>query len=184
MEQLRELWTSVQNVWLKLYGSSFPIVAAINGHCIAGGCFLALSCEYRVMIAKHKIGLNEIQVGVSVPEIIGLLVKTLVSDRQAELLLMTGKIYSTENAKIIGIVDEITDNKDETFAASINFLNRYKNIPFEARKITKNMLRKNELDFMRNHREKDLNNFVKSVINPETQSAIKFYLESLKKRNK
>jgi 3,2-trans-enoyl-CoA isomerase len=66
-ERLRQFWTALQDVWLKLYGSSFPTAAAITGHSPAGGCLLALSCEYRVMLPNFTIGLNETKLGIVAP---------------------------------------------------------------------------------------------------------------------
>merc|ERR1711994_161685 len=58
--RLREFWRSLQSVWLQLYSFSLPTAAAITGHSPAGGCLLALCCDYRVMQGpKFTIGLNE-----------------------------------------------------------------------------------------------------------------------------
>jgi 3,2-trans-enoyl-CoA isomerase len=74
-ERFHKFWYLFQDVWIKLYGSSFPTAAAIIGHSPAGGCLLAISCEYRVMLPNFIIGLNETKVGIIVP--------TWVSDRLA-----------------------------------------------------------------------------------------------------
>ncbi|UCD90702.1 MAG: enoyl-CoA hydratase/isomerase family protein, partial [Desulfobacterales bacterium] len=59
------------NQFTRLYTYMFlypkPIVAALNGHTIAGGGMLALACDYRVMVSgRAKISLNEISIGSSV----------------------------------------------------------------------------------------------------------------------
>ncbi|KAG8236576.1 hypothetical protein J437_LFUL015762 [Ladona fulva] len=67
-DRIKAFWTALQGVWLKLYGSSFPTVAAINGHSPAGGCLLAVCCEYRVMVGpSYRIGPNETQLGIVIP---------------------------------------------------------------------------------------------------------------------
>ncbi|KAB0796012.1 hypothetical protein PPYR_10073 [Photinus pyralis] len=65
--RFRSFYTVAQNRWMQLYGSSFPTVALINGSAMATGCLLALSCDYRVMVKGHVIGLNEQQVGLVPP---------------------------------------------------------------------------------------------------------------------
>ena len=56
-------------VMLRVFRCPRPIVAAINGHAIAGGCVLALQCDWRVMVdaPEARIGLNETQLGVGLP---------------------------------------------------------------------------------------------------------------------
>ena len=66
--RLREFWRSLQSVWLQLYSYSLPTSAAITGHSPAGGCLLALCCDYRVMQGpKFTIGLNETLLGIVAP---------------------------------------------------------------------------------------------------------------------
>ena len=75
-DRLPRFWNSLQQVYIDLYGSRLATVAAIQGHAPAAGCFLAMSCDYRVMSAgdtnsdikkKHvaTIGLNETQLGIA-----------------------------------------------------------------------------------------------------------------------
>ena len=47
--RLKQFWTSLQELWMQLYGTSLAVGAAINGHSPAGGCLLAMACDYRVM---------------------------------------------------------------------------------------------------------------------------------------
>lgn len=184
MKSIIELWTQAQESFLCLYGSSFPIAAALNGHTLAGGCFFALCAEYRAMVANHKIGLIEVLVGVTMPKIVAGVMMEVLPFKEAEKALLEAKIYSTEEALKVGMIDEIAVDKNDAIARCENFLNRFNAIPFEARANTKKIIRKNLLDYMKNEREKDLQEFVQSVMNKETQSAVKTYLEALNKKKK
>ena len=63
-DELAAFWTAVQEMWLALYMTPLATVAAISGHAPAGGCLIALACDYRVLVeGKYGIGLNEAQIG-------------------------------------------------------------------------------------------------------------------------
>lgn len=90
-----------------------PVVAALNGHTIAGGCMLALACDSRVMATgKAKIALNEIGFGSSVPAGGTEMLRFLVGSANATKILYSGSMYSAEEAKSIGLVDELATEHD------------------------------------------------------------------------
>ena len=64
-DELDRLWQSFGRMVTDLSKFSKPLVAAVNGHAPAGGCVLALCCDYRIMAQEGgRIGLNEVAVGV------------------------------------------------------------------------------------------------------------------------
>ena len=77
--------------------SPVPIVAAITGHSPAGGAVLAIFCDYRVMArGSFKIGLNEVMVGLTVPEPIQAGLRRLVGNYRAERLMVAGAMIVAE----------------------------------------------------------------------------------------
>lgn len=89
-----------------------PVVAALNGHAIAGGCMLALACDYRIMVSgKPKISLNEITFGSSVFAGSTAMLKFLTGGKQAQEILFRGSMFSAEEAVKVGLVDQVTDRK-------------------------------------------------------------------------
>jgi enoyl-CoA hydratase len=66
---LERFWPALSGVLDTLFVFPRPVVAAVNGHAIAGGCFLAASCDYRLM-SGGKIGVPELLVGVPFPTVI------------------------------------------------------------------------------------------------------------------
>jgi len=103
---------------LDLYTVSKPTAAAITGHATAGGCILALCCDYRIIAQGRKlIGLNEIKLGVPVPYVADCILRQLVGQRNARDMLDTGEFYSPEMAQHLGLVDEILPLSDVIPAA-------------------------------------------------------------------
>ncbi|THD08579.1 enoyl-CoA hydratase/isomerase family protein [Metallibacterium scheffleri] len=90
--------------------SPIPVAAAITGHSPAGGAVIALFCDYRVMAAgPFRIGLNEVQVGLTVPTVIRDALARLLGPYRAERLLVSGTMLEAEAALRIGMVDELTE---------------------------------------------------------------------------
>lgn len=107
---LRAAWESFFDAARALARAPMPVVAAIAGHAPAGGCVLALCCDYRVMASgPFRIGLNETQVGLAAPEGIQHLLRRVVGAHRAERLLVSGTLLESADALAVGLVDELTD---------------------------------------------------------------------------
>ena len=98
----------------RLYHAAFfhpkPVVAAINGHAIAGGCVLACCADRRIMArGGGRIGVTELLVGVPFPALAFEIVRFAVPSRHLPELTFGGAIYDTEAAVQRGWVDEVVD---------------------------------------------------------------------------
>ncbi|MBJ6978298.1 enoyl-CoA hydratase/isomerase family protein [Luteimonas sp. MC1895] len=101
-------WTGFLDAARAIAASPVPVVAAITGHSPAGGCVLALCCDYRVMAeGPFRIGLNETRVGLVAPDGIQHLMRRAIGAHRAELLLVTGELVDSARALDIGLVDEL-----------------------------------------------------------------------------
>ncbi|XP_043261558.1 enoyl-CoA delta isomerase 1, mitochondrial-like isoform X2 [Colletes gigas] len=182
-EQLIEFWQMLQDTWLTLYGLEIPITAAINGVCPAGGCLLAISCEYRVfMEGNYSIGLNETKLGIVAPAWFKKVFANTIGYRKAELALLQGSMFHPEKALEIGLVDELAASKTDMIKKCEGYIKSYKNIPALGRSTTKLGLRSNHLDWLRKNKEADINEFLTVIQAPSVQVGLKLYLESLKKK--
>jgi enoyl-CoA hydratase/carnithine racemase len=93
---------------MNLYTLPKLTIAAITGHAVAGGCILALCCDYRFIArGKKKMGLNEIKLGVPVPFLADCVLKQIVGFRNAREITETGEYYLPEKLLQMGMVDEI-----------------------------------------------------------------------------
>ena len=85
-----------------------PLVSAINGHCFAGGLFIAFCCDYRVM--REDRGwccMPEIDLGIGLPPGTVALISYVLGKRNAELFAITGKRFNAKEAFEMGAIDEI-----------------------------------------------------------------------------
>lgn len=99
-------------VW-SLYGMSKPVVAAIGGHAVAGGCVLALTADYRVLRrGGMNIGLNEVRVGVPLPWSVATLLKASVRPERLSEVALLGRNFADDQALDVGLVQELAAEVD------------------------------------------------------------------------
>lgn len=182
-DRIKKFWSTLQNTWMKLYGTSYPTVAFINGHSPAGGCLLACSTEYRIMYKNYSIGLNETKLGIVAPFWFIDSFRNVIGFRQSELALTAGHMFNTEEALKVGLIDEVVENREEGFSRAEAFLNKYAKVSPNARAITKLSIRGEFINKLAKQKEEDLNMFVNSASNPKVQQSLGLYLESLKKKS-
>jgi enoyl-CoA hydratase/carnithine racemase len=127
-------WNAFFDATRALAAAPVPVVAAITGHAPAGGCVLALCCDYRIMgksedpARPFRIGLNETAVGLVAPTGIQHLMERTVGKHRAGVLLATGELVDAEKAFAIGLVDELVA-ADEVVARSIAWLESLLQLP-------------------------------------------------------
>ena len=101
-------WRKVTHTFLKLHALPLPTAAALTGHAIAGGCVLALCCDYRLMADRRKLmGLNEAKLGVPVPSVADLMLQGLVGVQNARKIIDGGRFYPPKASLRLGMVDEL-----------------------------------------------------------------------------
>src|SRR5690554_5377875 len=152
--------------------SPVPVVAALDGHAPAGGCVLALCCDYRVMAeGDFRIGLNETQVGLVAPEGIQRLMRRVVGPHRAERLLVGGEMVDAQRALAIGLVDELAPAEDVPQRAHA-WLARLLALPARPVLATRAIARAEVVEALRPELL-DLDNFIASWTEPDTQAALK-----------
>ena len=88
-----------------------PVVAAVNGHAIAGGCVLACCADRRLMARDAgRIGVTEILVGVPFPALAFEIVRFAVPPRYLSEFTLSGSTYATDEALRLGWVNEVADS--------------------------------------------------------------------------
>ena len=84
-----------------------PMIAAVNGHAIAGGCILAACCDHRIMVeGTGRIGIPELAVGVPFPALPLQIMGARLTDAALRDLIFTGRTVQVDEAKALGLIDE------------------------------------------------------------------------------
>ncbi|MEO8001667.1 MAG: enoyl-CoA hydratase/isomerase family protein [Arenimonas sp.] len=178
---LLRCWSRFFDAARALANSSVPVVAAIAGHNPAGGCVLALCCDYRVMArGPFRIGLNETQVGLAVPEAIQYLMRRVVGAQRAERLIVAGAMVESELAHQIGLVDELCDQANVIDAAK-TWLDATLALPSSPMLATRKIARADVVHALSSFKDADLEMFVAGWYSADTQAALKAMMMKLGK---
>ena len=108
--QMREFYAALTGLIRRKVGYPKPEVYALNGHCIAGGCMMALAGDYRLMArGRSTFGMMEIDVGLAAPIGVVEMLRHVLGGRVAERVLTSGERFSAEQALALGLVDELVE---------------------------------------------------------------------------
>ncbi len=182
---LMDSWQAFFGVARTLAESRVPVVAALTGHSPAGGCVLALCCDYRVMARStdpakpYVIGLNETQVGLVAPEGIQRLLRRLVGTGRAERLLVAGELVAAERALEMGLVDELVDGS-EVVARSVAWLKQLLKLPQSPMLMTRSIARADVAEALE-AKNIEMERFIEGWYAPDTQTALQAMVARLGK---
>ena len=167
----------VASCFRRLFAFPKPVVAAVNGHAIAGGCVLVCACDHRILSeGGGTIGVPELLVGVSWPAHALEIVRYALAPFRAQELVYSGRTMGAAEALRAGLVDE-TIEPDGLIEAAVDSAERLASIPAAAFRRAKLQLRSPALDLAdRLSRERDPD-VVRDWGSPETADAIRRFLD-------
>ena len=181
-DDLRIFWADFFGLCADLACSKIPIVAAITGHAPAGGAVLAIMCDYRVMAdGAFKIGLNETQVGLAVPERIQAVLRRLVGAYRAERLMIAGTMLDAADAKALGFVDELVAS-DLVVPRAIAWMSELLRLPAEAMSETRRLARADLAAVFADPGAPLVENILDRWFSPEAQSVLQALVARLKSK--
>jgi enoyl-CoA hydratase len=123
---------------MQLFTFAKPLVAAVNGHAIAGGCLIAACADVRLM-SGGKIGVPELHVGVPFPAA-ALEILTYAAGTHARELAMRGANVDPDAARAIGLIDRVVE-PDQLLPAAIDVATHLASIPPDTFALTKRQMR-------------------------------------------
>jgi len=90
----------------RIWSYTKPLIAAVNGHALAGGCGIATLCDFTVAAPEAKFGYTEVKIGF-LPAIVSVFLTRQIGDKRARDLLLTGRLIEAAEAKELGMINEI-----------------------------------------------------------------------------
>lgn len=173
-------WSALFEFSKALATSPVPVVAALAGHSPAGGAVLAAHCDYRIAAdGGFKIGFNEVQVGLPLPSTIIRVFQELVGVRIARQLGTRGQLVEMEEARRIGLIDELVAPGQVTGRA-VEWLRALLELPPVAMNRTRLAGKTRLIRALTEAR--DVDQVTEDWFSPETQRALRALVDSLKKK--
>lgn len=96
----------IAKMFRKIWSFSRPMIAAVNGHALAGGCGIATLCDFTLAVPEAKFGYTEVKIGF-LPAIVSVFLTRQIGEKRARDLLLTGRLVEAAEAKELGLVNEI-----------------------------------------------------------------------------
>jgi len=129
---------SLLELFLLIRALQVPVVAAVTGRALAGGCGLATACDLVLASASARFGYPEVKIGF-VPAMVMAILRRNVSEKRAFELITRGAEISAEQAMAFGLVNQVF--ADESFDADVRaYTSEFENMSASAMGLTKTLL--------------------------------------------
>src|SRR6202050_2711454 len=89
-----------------VYSFPKPLIAAVNGHALAGGCGLATLADFTLAVPEAKFGYTEARIGF-IPALVSVFLRRQIGEKLTRDLCLTGRLFDAAEAKSLGLVNEI-----------------------------------------------------------------------------
>lgn len=160
--------TAFTELYTYLFLYPKPVVAALNGHAVAGGCMLALACDRRVMATgKARIALNEITFGSSIFAGSTEMLRFQVGNGAAARILYSGTMFSAEEALNLGLVEAL-DSEEKVVERARTMATELGSRHASAFRSIKALLRRPVAEEMRRREQGSIAEFVEIWYSPST----------------
>lgn len=178
-----EFLTALSDAFIALFTFPGPVVAALNGHAIAGGAVLAAASDHRVMNAGHgRIGVTELAVGVPFP-ISALEVLRCAYGRNLRQLVYFGQTYPAAEALSLTLVDETVPEPD-VLTRALEVAHQLAAIPPRSFQRAKELIRRPYLERVTAGRAADAEHVRAGWSSPEVRTAIDTYVSQVLRRDR
>lgn len=128
---------NIAELLLKIYRFPKPVIGAVNGPAVAGGCGLASVCDFIIADRKNaRFGYPEVKIGF-VPAIVSIFLIRRIGEGRAKEFLLTGEIFDADESFKKGLVNQVSD---DIISDSIQFAAKLYNNSALSMKLTKELI--------------------------------------------
>ena len=138
----------LMGLFLQIYTHPKPVIAAVNGHALAGGCGLATVCDFSFSVPEAKFGYTEVKIGF-IPAIVKVFLLRKIGEGRAKELLLGGQLIDAEKAAQWGLINDVmqadqlhqkvadyaqmlaTQNSGQSMALTKEMIARVQELPLE-----------------------------------------------------
>lgn len=181
-EYVEQFIPALCEAFLAIFEHPRPVVAAVNGHALAGGFIIVAACDARVGVAgPAALGVTELLVGVPFPSVPLEIVRYAVGDPIAGDLIYTGRRMDVDECLRIGLFAEVVEDAEALLPAAACRARTLGALQQPAFQISKRQLRRDTLERIARRREQDDVEVTSVWAHEDTLAAITEYLESLKR---
>jgi enoyl-CoA hydratase len=154
-----------------LFALPRPVVAAVSGHAVAGGCILALCADMRLVRRGARIGLNEVKVGVPLPWEVAVLLRHTLAPTALTRVALLGRNFQDAEALAVGLADVVLE--PEGFESQcLERLSEFVDKHPGSVAATKRSLRASALAEMNAHEAAERAGWLDAWFSPETRARI------------
>ena len=179
---VREFLPALSSTLKMLFAFPRPVVAAVNGHAIAGGCVIAAACDRRLMArGEGKIGVPELLVGVPYPTIALELMRARLSFALLQEAVLTARTYAADMARERGLVDELVEPA-LLVERAVEIAAQMGSIPAAVFALAKRQLIAPVMDAVALHEREFEAEVARTWESPEALAAVKAYVERTLKK--
>ncbi len=152
---LEEFLPALSEAFLAVFNCSVPVIAAVNGHAVAGGCIVVAACDHRVMNAGHgRIGVTELLVGVPFPVTALEILRFAVGTQRLKELTYFGRTYPAAEAVLLGLIDEAVPEAS-VLERAVAIAGEFAALPAEPLRHTRRQIRGPALEHISRQRATD-----------------------------
>ncbi|MDQ3282934.1 MAG: enoyl-CoA hydratase/isomerase family protein [Acidobacteriota bacterium] len=178
----RQFLPALSRTLLDLFSFSKPLVMAINGHAIAGGCVFALCGDVKIMASGNgRIGMPELPVGVPFPASVIEVVRFALPPQHLQMILYTGRTVVPDEGLRLGMLDEVVE-PDALLTRATELATRLAALPPRAFTLAKRQLRDRAIARAKHYANEWDSDVLEQWSDPATHAAVREYLAKTVKR--
>jgi methylglutaconyl-CoA hydratase len=100
----------IAKMFRRIWNFPRPLIAAVNGAALAGGCGIATLCDFTLAVPEARFGYTEVKIGF-LPAIVSVFLTRQIGEKRTRDLLLTGRCIDAEEAKQMGLVNEVVPSE-------------------------------------------------------------------------